>query len=62
VSVADVKAGYGEGALVTGKQAKTHGMVDQVGTLEGAVNRARQLSRAQHAGIRAMNETYLLGL
>jgi signal peptide peptidase SppA len=62
VPVADVKSGFGEGALVTAKQGKALGMVDHLGSLDDAISRARQLARKHGAAIRAHNETYLIGL
>jgi capsid assembly protease len=62
VPLATVKSGFGEGAVVTAKDAKSMGMIDGLATMDQAINRARQLARKQRASVMALNETHLLGL
>jgi signal peptide peptidase SppA len=41
VSVSDVRGGFGEGRVVTARQAKAMGMVDRIETLDQAIERLR---------------------
>lgn len=46
VTVEKVKADFGQGGMLIAKRAKSAGMVDQVGSLKQAINRARKLAKA----------------
>ncbi len=50
VSEAEVRNGYGEGDIVTAKQAKALGMVDGIYTLEQAIARAATMRPAPSSG------------
>lgn len=55
VSSADVRTNYGQGRLLTSREALTAGMVDRIGTLEETLGRV--LGPRRGAGARALEET-----
>lgn len=55
VTVAQVRAGYGEGRCIGAEQAKELGMVDRIGTLDDTL--ARVLTAPPRAGARASGQT-----
>lgn len=54
VPVADVRSGFGEGRMVTAKEAVRLGMADQVGTLEDAIAAAASARRRAVAAVSAI--------
>jgi len=60
--VADVRGGFGEGAVVSAKDAKGMGMIDQIGSMDAAISRASSLGRKNRQAMRAWNESHLLRL
>jgi ClpP class serine protease len=58
VSTGDVRKGYGEGRFLPARRAAQEGMVDRIGTLEGAIAKAARLGARQRSAtaLRAADE------
>lgn len=56
VAVSAVKAGYGEGRMVSSKQAKAAGMIDSVGTFDSVIKRMSSRSFTANRAVAVMGE------